>query len=72
MPLPMMAVLSIHGLARQPKPALFKVQQMSYSKEGIACMLPQDEFLAFSSVLYMSADPLYAGFLDRQRRKRPF
>ncbi|MCT0203467.1 amino acid ABC transporter substrate-binding protein [Synechococcus sp. CS-603] len=61
-------VLLYSWLARQPKPALFKVAADAYSKEDIACMLPQDDS-AFQRIVDIALIRYMQGFLDRQTKE---
>lgn len=61
-------VLLYSWLARQPKPGLFKVAADAYSKEGIACMLPQDDS-AFQRIVDIALIRYMQGFLDRKPKE---
>jgi len=55
-------VLLYSWLQRQRPPSLFRVAQDAYSKEGIACMLPQNDS-AFQRVVDMALIRYMQGFL---------
>jgi len=55
-------VLLYSWLQRQPQPAPFKVAQDAYSKEGIACMVPQNDS-SFQRIVDMALIRYMQGFI---------
>ncbi len=61
-------VLLYSWLQRQPQPTGFQVGDRSYSKEGIACMLPQSD-PAFQRIVNMALIRYMQGFIAGQPRE---
>jgi len=55
-------ILLYSWLQRQPQPTPFKVSDRAYSKEGIACMLPQND-PAFQRIVNMALIRYMQGFI---------